>query len=60
MENKIKIALADDELLIRQGLKAILESIDTIDVVFDAKNGQHLIDLLMTSNLLPEIVITDL
>jgi len=60
VENKIKIALADDELLIRQGLKAILESIDTIDVVFDAKNGQHLIDLLMTSNLLPEIVITDL
>lgn len=60
MENKIKIALADDELLFRQGLKAILESIDTIDVVFDAKNGQHLIDLLMTSNLLPEIVITDL
>jgi len=60
VENKIKIALADDELLFRQGLKAILESIDTIDVVFDAKNGQHLIDLLMTSNLLPEIVITDL
>jgi len=28
--------------------------------VFDAKNGQHLIDLLRTSNLLPEIVITDL
>jgi len=60
MENKIKIALADDELLFRQGLKAILESSDTIDVVFDAKNGQHLIDLLRTSNLLPEIVITDL
>ena len=28
--------------------------------MFDAKNGQHLIDLLRTSNLLPEIVITDL
>jgi len=60
MKNKIKIALADDELLFRQGLKAILESNDTIDVLFDAENGQHLITSLRATNTLPEIVITDL
>ncbi|MEJ6792807.1 MAG: response regulator transcription factor [Lacinutrix sp.] len=60
MDNKIKIALADDELLFRQGLKTILESNDTIDVLFDTENGQHLIDLLTNTKILPEIVITDL
>ncbi len=60
MKNKIKIALADDELLFRQGIKAILESDDNIDVVFDAEDGEHLIRLLRTSEELPEIVVTDL
>ncbi|WP_034062645.1 response regulator transcription factor [Lacinutrix jangbogonensis] len=60
MKNKIKIVLADDELLFRQGLKAILQSHDSIDVLFDAENGEHLIQLLRNAKQLPEIVITDL
>lgn len=60
MNNKIKIALADDELLFRQGLKAILESNENIDVLFDAENGDSLIKSLRTVETLPEIVITDL
>ncbi|WP_044401918.1 response regulator transcription factor [Lacinutrix sp. Hel_I_90] len=60
MTNKIKIALADDELLFRQGLKAILESNETIEVLFDVENGEYLIKELRTTEILPEIVITDL
>lgn len=60
MSNTIKIALADDELLFRQGLKAILESNEKIDVLFDAENGDSLIKSLRTAETLPEIVITDL
>lgn len=60
MTDKIKIALADDELLFRQGLKAILESNDTIDVLFDVENGEYLIKELRSTEPLPEIVITDL
>ncbi|WAC01288.1 response regulator transcription factor [Lacinutrix neustonica] len=60
MKDKIKIALADDELLFRQGLKAILESNDTIDVIFDVENGAYLIKELRSTEPLREIVITDL
>jgi DNA-binding NarL/FixJ family response regulator len=60
MKHKIKIVLADDELLFRQGLKAILESNESIEVLFDAENGQHLIQLLREAEVLPEIVVTDL
>lgn len=60
MKNNIKIVLADDEQLFRQGLKAILENNKNIEVIFDAENGEELIMLLRQANELPEIVITDL
>ena len=60
MKDKIKIALADDELLFRQGLKAILETNEAIDVLFDVENGEYLIQELRTAKTLPEIVVTDL
>ena len=60
MNNKIKIVLADDEHLFRQGLKSILESNESIDILFDAKDGKHLMQLLRAAKTLPEIVVTDL
>ena len=60
MKNKIKIALADDELLFRQGLKAILENNENIEVLFGAENGHVLIQSLRAAKQLPEIVVTDL
>ncbi len=58
--NSIKLALADDELLFRQGVKAILESEESIDILFDAENGEHLIQQLRDAEVFPDIVITDL
>lgn len=58
--NKINIALADDELLFLQGLKAILGSEDHINILFDAKDGEHLVQQLREAETLPEIVVTDL
>ena len=60
MKDKIKIVLADDELLFRQGLRAILENNENIEVLFGTENGQDLIQSLRTAEQLPEIVITDL
>lgn len=60
MESKIKIALADDELLFRQGLKSILESEIDIEILFDAENGNDLLEKLKASEEKPSIVITDL
>ena len=58
--DEINIVLADDELLFLQGLKAILGSEDHINILFDAKDGEHLIQQLREANTLPDIVITDL
>ena len=58
--NKINIALADDELLFLQGLKAILGNEEHINILFDAKDGEDLIKQLRAAKTLPEIVVTDL
>lgn len=60
MISKIKIGIADDEALFRQGLKAILQNEDSIDVLFDAEDGKDLLYNLKTAEPKPEIVITDL
>ncbi|WP_315116396.1 response regulator transcription factor [uncultured Clostridium sp.] len=39
--NKIKIIIADDEKLIREGLKIILSSYDDIEIVELCSNGYH-------------------
>ncbi len=56
----IKIAIADDELLFRQGLRAILSKQDDIEILFGASDGKDLIDQLNTCKQKPEIIITDL
>ena len=44
----LRIALADDQALIRHGLKALLESLGGIEVVVEADNGDSLLDALAT------------
>jgi len=60
MGHKIKIALADDELLFRQGLKSILENEEDIEVLYDAENGSDLMQKLKKAKTHPDIVVTDL
>lgn len=60
METKITLALADDELLFRQGINAILSKHQDFEVLFDAADGSELINLLRATEQLPQIVITDL
>ncbi len=44
--SKIRVVLADDHALFRDGLKMILSDNQSIDVVGEAANGRELIDLL--------------
>lgn len=60
MHKKITIAIADDELLFRQGIRAILSKQETFEVLFDAADGQDLVNQLREATILPEIIITDL
>lgn len=42
----VKLILADDHHLVREGFKALLENLDFVEVVGEASNGQQVIDLL--------------
>jgi len=54
----IKIILADDHKIIREGLKALLERNPSMEVVAEAKDG--LTTVRLAKKLLPDIVIMDI
>ncbi|MEX1046495.1 MAG: response regulator transcription factor [Actinomycetota bacterium] len=54
----IKVAIADDHSLVRQGLRRYLETADGIEVVGEAANGQELLDLV--SHDAPQIALVDI
>lgn len=54
----IRILLVDDQLLIRQGLKSLLESNSDMQVVGEAENGQRALEQIST--LQPDIVLMDI
>ncbi|MEM9681290.1 MAG: response regulator transcription factor [Bacteroidota bacterium] len=60
MSKIITLALADDELLFRQGLIAILNRDKRLKILFDVNDGNELMTQLRSAVELPEIVITDL
>ena len=60
MDQIIKIALVDDEALFRKGLTFILEREPNFTILHEAINGQELITFLRTTDVLPDIVITDM
>ncbi|HSY61243.1 MAG TPA: response regulator transcription factor [Cytophaga sp.] len=55
---KINIVIADDHVLIRDGIKALLQSIDEFEVIGEAADGEELIHLIDSLN--PEIVLLDI
>ena len=59
MSKAIKVGLVDDEGLFRRGLKALLSEYDDIDIILEAEDGQHLLDLLEVAEK-PEILLLDL
>lgn len=58
MEKKIKIFIADDHLLMRQGLIAMLEKTTYFEICGEAANGKELLDLIVSNS--PDVVILDL
>ena len=55
---KIKIAIADDYKIFREGLKVSLGQDDKMQVIFEAENGEELITTMETKK--PDIIIMDL
>lgn len=60
MSRKIKIALADDEVLFRKGIGFMLQREPDFEIVFEANNGKELTDYTKDSKSLPDIILMDL
>lgn len=58
----VRVALADDEPLVRTGIRTILEASGRVSVVLEAGNGQELLDRLagLGPQQAPDVVVTDL
>jgi DNA-binding NarL/FixJ family response regulator len=54
----IKVLLADDQSLIRQGLRALLELESDLEIVAEAENGEIAINLV--AELKPDVVLMDI
>lgn len=54
----IRVAIADDHHLVRQGIRALLEKADDIEVVGEAADGYEALELV--ERLMPDVLIMDL
>jgi len=54
----IRVLIADDHPLVRQGLRSYLDTIDDIDVVGEAVDGDQAV--VLASDLEPDVVVMDL
>lgn len=57
---QINLVLADDEELFRVGMSHILSRDPEINIVYEASNGNELLDYLATADPLPDIIIMDI
>jgi DNA-binding NarL/FixJ family response regulator len=55
---KIRLAIADDHKIFRNGLKATLEDCADFDLVLEASNGKQLIAQLATN--IPDVILMDI
>jgi DNA-binding NarL/FixJ family response regulator len=54
----IRVIVADDHHLVRQGIRALLEKADDIEVVGEAADGQEAVELV--ERLVPDVLVMDM
>ncbi len=57
-EKKIRVLLADDHAVVRQGIANLLEDQPDIEIIAQASDGQEAVDL--ASKLLPDVILMDM
>lgn len=58
MNVPLRLALADDQALVRRGLIALLNGIDGLNVTFEADNGEELLALIAGSKV--DVILSDI
>jgi DNA-binding NarL/FixJ family response regulator len=56
--NAIRVLLADDHTLVRAGIRALLESIEGVDVVAETDDGREALELIGTRR--PDVALLDI
>lgn len=56
--DKIRILIADDHAIVREGISSLLETLPDIEVVGEARNGQEALD--KARELTPDIILMDI
>ena len=59
MDNKIKVVLVDDHILLRNGLRGLIDSFNNCTVLYEANNGKDFINKLKAEQI-PDIVLMDI
>ncbi|HJS14219.1 MAG TPA: response regulator transcription factor, partial [Rheinheimera sp.] len=54
----LRVLLVDDQMLIRQGIKSLLQLSGQVDVVAEAPDGSTVVDLVQLHK--PDVVLLDL
>lgn len=60
MENIIHVGIIEDQLLFREGMKAILRNWPEFELVFECADGYSVIDKLRNCAILPDVMLVDL
>lgn len=55
----IKILLAEDHNIVRNGIRSLLEKEDDLDVVAEASNGKEVLEIL-EQGIVPDIILSDM
>ena len=59
MDKIIKVAVADDHILLRNAVSVLINNTDKCKVLYEANNGKELIEKIKEGNL-PDVIILDL
>lgn len=57
-ETPTRVLIVDDHPMVAEGIRALLETFDDLDVVGTLCNGQEAVDQVM--NLAPDVILLDL
>ena len=57
-EKKITVLIVDDHIIVRQGLRTLLELMEDIEVVGEAPNGKVAVE--MAAKIQPDVILMDL
>lgn len=60
MNDKIKLALADDHNLFRKGVEELIEDFDNMEVLYSVSNGRELLSKIAGGGKIPDVCLLDI